>query len=347
MFSLRPLLIAPLAACALAGPAVAATTPSYDVDIATKLAGNASGTDNDGWTSKSKFSTNIGQTYRGLSGVLNSYGDETVYAEASVPPQIAMTTLDQQYALVTVAGTISWSCAPDGQADGAPGSIQLTHTGNEGSLYMFVLDKKVTQARDCSGFSSFADTIDISKEPVTVPPTTFSWADLVKNGTVTVPVDRMVNCGEWTIYQTACSLRLTGNVTIRRSMVDADAPDPDPEPEPTDTATPEPTPTGYQPAESGDDVSSPPRPATPIRVRGSNWHNGKGAKVKVRCDECTGRVTVKAGSKSIGTKRFSNADKPIIVIYGKGGRAAAHKSGSVIINVNASGQSSSYRMKSR
>ena len=69
MFSLRPLLIAPLVACALAGPAVAATKPVYDVDIATKLSGTASGTDNDGWTSKSKFSTNIGQTYRGPSSM--------------------------------------------------------------------------------------------------------------------------------------------------------------------------------------------------------------------------------------------------------------------------------------
>ena len=259
-----------------------------------------------------------------------------------------MTRLDQQYALVTAMGTISWSCAPAAQAAGANGGIQLMRLGDQGSLYGFVVGDKVTQARDCSGFSSFADTIDISNEAVTIPPTSFSWADLVKHGTVTVPIDRMVTCGEWTIYQTSCTLRLTGEAVIRRSMVDT--------PEPEETPEAEPTPTGDQPAETGDEITSPPRPATPIKAKGSNWKHGKGAKVKVECpSSCSGKISATAiakgnkPAKPIGSKSFSSGggSKTVKIIYGKGGSRTARQRGSVIINVDASGQSNSFKVRAR
>ncbi len=344
----RSLLAAPLLAAALAGPALAAPTPSYDIDIAARLSGTAGGSDGGGWSSASSFSAVVGQSYTGLTGVADGRSDETIEGTASVPPQVSMTRLDQQYALQTAMGTISWSCAPAAEAAGGNGDVSVMRLGDKGSLYGFVIGGKVTQARDCTGFSSFADTIDVSTEPVTVPPTDFSFTDLIKHGTVTVPIDRMVTCGEWTIYQTACTLRLTGEAVIRRTMVDA--------PESEETVEPEPTPTGYQPAETGDDISSPPRPATPIKAKGASWKHGKGAKVRVECPTaCSGKISATAVAKGrqpakpIGSKPFSSSGgtKTVKIIYGKGGTRTARRRGSVIIDVDASGQTSTFKMRAR
>jgi hypothetical protein len=315
---MRSLLLAPVLAVALASPAVAAS-PSYDIDVTAKLAGTASGSDGDGWSSSSSFSTDIAQSYRGLKDDPTPHGDEEVTADAATPPRLAPSTLNQQYALVTALDTIRWSCAPEGWAKADPGSVQVTRLGDKGSLYMFLLDGKVTQARKCNGYSGFSGTIDITTGPVTVPPTEFSWATLQKKGSVTVPINRMATCGEWTIYQTACSLRLTGTVTIKRS-------------------------------------GTPQKTKPTVKVKGQPWHGGKGAKVKVTCSSaCKGKVSAAAvakggkGAKPLGSKAFSSqgGTKSVTVIYGKGGARTARQRGAVIITVKSSGAKASYRMRTR
>lgn len=336
----RALLTILAATAALALPSVAAADVTYDVDAFTLLKGTAAGSDGDGWTSSSSFETEIDQQIHGIAAA----GDAEVIQATAPANRLAVNALTQNYALATAMGTISWSCVPDGVPTGAPGSIKLTRSGDLGFAEL-VVAQSVDQARNCTGYSSFATTINITPRPV-LAVWTFAWADLAKPGGISHTIDSSVQpCGEWTIFQTDCRLQFGGSVSIRR-VAAAPLPDPEPKPRPTPATN------------DDDDPTSPPRPATPIKaVKGTLTKDGTAAKVKLTCTSaCAGKISATAIAKErmkargVGTRSYANPSggtKTIKVQFIRGGGRTVRKHGAVIINVTSGAQSRSVRVSAR
>jgi hypothetical protein len=290
----------------LAAPASAADV-TYDISAFTFLNGTASGTDGGGWDSSSAWETEIDQQIKGIPAT----DDQDSIVGTPTNYRIFVTKLKQDYSLETVLDTITWNCVNDGVAKSLPGSVTMTRNGDVYDVSLSV-SNEITQARSCTGFSSFADTITITPGPAytefSVPIET-----LEKEGFYSHTIDKKLLCGEWTIFQTACDLRFGGSVSIVRR---AAAPPEDPKPIKKVTAQPLP----------GD----------------------KGAAVKVTCSSaCSGEVSATAVAtkrlkeKQVGQKSFETkkaGTRKVEIIYGKKNSRAVRQRGSVIIDVRSGGK---------
>lgn len=316
MFPRRCLIIAPLLAAAALAPNAAAADPvTYDVNAFTFVKGTASGSDADGWSSASSYETEIAQQIHDIPANPDGTTGEVAAPSNSFGP----TRLKQDYALATAAGTISWNCANSGDAQGAPGTFKLTQFGPTMTAEV-VVAQSLTQARSCTGFSSFTGDIVITEAPLKA---TFSFpASELADGAYSTQIDTTLPCGEWTIFQTDCTLRFGGSISIARhgGVVEEE---------------------------------EQPKPETKAVL----MPKAKGATVTVKCaTACSGSVSAtaiakgKQAAKRVGTKSFSSTQagtQSVKVIFGKNGTRTARQRGAVVIDVNASGQSTRYRLKTR
>lgn len=315
---LRSKVLPALAALALAAPATASAADlTYDVSAFTFVQGTAAGTDGDGWDSSSSFYTEIDQQIDDLPAT----DDQTSVVGVPKHHRIFVSTLKQSYSLVTVVDTLTWGCVQSGDAKGAPGGVTMTREDDTWTVDL-VVAQGLTQSRDCTGFSSFADEIEIAPGPVA---TTFTIpaAELERTGSFHRTIDEPVPCGEWTIFQTACNLRLQGTVSVDRR--------------------------GVQP---------PPKEEKPIKkVTARLLPDNKGAAVTVTCKKaCDGTLSAtavakaKLRAKKVAEKPFSNpspAPRKVEVIFGGRGSRAVRSRGAVVIDVRSGGQSRSVRLQAR
>ena len=308
----RILLAAALALGALAAPASAADV-TYNVSAFTFLKGTATGSDGDGWASSSSWETEIDQQIKDIPAT----DDQDSIVAVAPGHRIFVTGLKQDYSLATAMGTITWGCVHDGVAKSSPGSITMTRQDDVYVVEISVAEA-ITQDRDCTGFSSFEDTIEITPGPV-MDQFTVPVAELEKEGFVHHMIDKPLPCGEWTIYQTACNLRFGGSVSIQRLG------------------------------------KEPPVEEKPIKkVVAQPLPGDKGAKVTVTCKSaCAGKIsavavaTKRLKEKQIAEKSFANkssSPRTVEIIYGKKGTRAVRQRGGVIINVRSGKQLKSARL---
>jgi hypothetical protein len=233
--------------------------------------------------------------------------------------RIFVSSLTQDYSLVTALDTITWKCVQDGAGKGAPGAVNLNRNGDYMTAQVIVA-QSITQARNCTGFSSFTGDIEITPGPVATE-FTFPVSDLEEDGYVNHTIDETLPCGEWTIFQTACDLKFRGTVSIRRMA---------------------------RTTEDKPKVKS---------VTGTLLPKNKGAKVKVSCTSaCSGQISATAvakdrlKAKKVGQKSFNNSSagpKQVEMIFGTKGSRAVRRRGAVIIDVRSGGQSKSVRLNAR
>ena len=313
----RRLLSIAIAAAALAAPATAsAAEVTYDVSAFTFLRGTATGTDNDGWDSSSSYYTEIDQQIDGVKAT----DDQDSIVGMPTNHRIYVSSLKQDYSLVTAIDTLTWGCVNDGASTGAPGSVTMSREDGMWTVELSIVES-LTQARDCTGFSSFEDEITITPGPVVLT-WTFPESELAKRGHVHKTVEgQPVPCGEWTIFQVACDLKWGGSISIdRRGAV-------------------------------------PPKAEKPIKQVTGRLVGTKKAEVEVTCKSaCKGEISAVAvakerlKAKKLAEKSFSNpssAPRKVEIIFGKKASRAVRQRGAVVIDVRSGGQSRSVRLNAR
>ncbi len=309
--------LAALAVAAAAAPAAAAEDVIWDVRAHTYLKGTAAGSEGGSWTSSSKWESEIEQQFDDIPAT----DDQESIVAGAQGHRVFAGRLEQSYALVTDLGTIAWTCTNNGEARTTPGGVNLNRDGDAYRVQVFV-GFAVEQARSCTGFSSFANEITITPGPV-VAEFTVPIGTLAKEGSSTHVVDQPLPCGEWTINQQTCDLRLGGVVTVTRRAV---AP-PEEEQEPVED------------------------------VKARMLRGGRGAAVEVTCaSACAGTVTATAVARKrlkaqqVGRTSFSRdsaGTRRVEVLYGSRGTRAVRRRGAVVLDVRAGGQSRSVRLRAR